>query len=233
MLAKTITSLQHPLVGYWLSLRKERAFRKKEGQVLVTGERLIRELAPDFPLTLLTSSPCSIPAQEHYVVTPGILKKITGLEEPDGFAAVLPLPSPQNLHSCKHLLILDRLADPGNVGTLLRTARALGWEGVVITPGTADLFNDKALRAAKGATFHLPYMESEELDSFSQPLLADLTGTPLDQYPPAPCSLILSSEAHGPRSLSCPRISIPMHPGMESLNVAAAGAILLYALRPR
>ena len=244
MLPKTITSLQHPLVSHWLLLRKERPFREEKKEVLIAGETLVRELSPELELlSLITDEPVKgIRAKEHYLVTPEILKKITGLGQPDGFAAVVALPQSQDLRTKKSLLVLDQLADPGNIGTLLRTALALGWEGIVTTPGTVDLFNDKAIRAARGATFRLPYMHQsqEELALWlgeKNPILADIDGECLDRVAlPSPVTLILSSEAHGPQSWAekiAQKVSIPMQGSVESLNVASAGAILLYALRPR
>lgn len=239
MLPKNITSLQHPLVSHWNFLRKERPVREQEKQVLITGETLVRELADQIVALISTDEKPILRAKEHFIVTPEILKKITGLEQPDGVAAIAKLPEPQNLREKNAILVLDQLADPGNVGTLIRTALAFGWEGVITTPGTVDLFNDKALRAARGATFRLPYMQmsQEELTQTVQgknPLLADTEGTSLDEVARVPPAvLILSSEAHGPQSWTrgIRKVSIPMR-GIESLNVGVAGAILLYSLRP-
>lgn len=244
MPTQEITSLRHPLVSRWLLLRRERPFREEQKAVFVVGETVVRELAQKFPiLSLVTTEPTSaIRAKEHYLVTSEILKKISGLGEPDGFAAEIALPQSQNLRSKKSLLVLDQLTDPGNVGTLLRTALAFGWEGVITTPGTVDLFNDKALRAARGATFQIPYMHQShdellEWISEKNPFLADTNGVALDQLrTPGPCSLILSSEAHGPQNWikeRAKKVSIPMQEAVESLNVACAGAILLYAMRPQ
>ena len=134
--------------------------------------------------------------------------------------------------------MLDQIADPGNCGTLLRTAYALGWDGVVATPGTVDFFNDKALRAAKGAPFRLPYKlaSPEEIASWNTTFyVATLEGEPLAQTSfTTPCALILGNEGKGPgrwaHSLG-KKINIPMRQGAESLNVASAGAILLYTMR--
>ena len=242
MNTKEIVSLKHPLISHWLSLRKERSFREQEKAVLIMGEAMVRELSLEIPLlSLITTNPVSsIRAKEHYLVTPEILKKITGLEQPDGFAAIAPLPQIEDLRSKNYILILDQLADPGNAGTLLRTALALGWEGVVTTTGTVDLFNDKALRAARGATFRLPLMHQshEQLSEWigeKNLFVADVDGEPLNQMKVSPpVSLILSSEAHGPQIWAeklAKKISIPMQNSVESLNVSSAGSILLYALR--
>ena len=242
MLAKRITSLQHPILKHWIELRKNRAYRLEAQGVLITGEKAIREFP--YPIkSLIILEPSSLQAEETFLVSEEILKKITGVEQPDGFAAEVALPPPQDLTEKKSLLILDQIQDPGNLGTLLRSALAFSWEGVVATPGTVDFFNDKALRAAQGATFLLPYawQSPEEITNWIERKkgalwVADLAGTPLQEAAPKPpMALLLSSEGQGARPW-CERIgqkiSIPIHKRVESLNVAAAGAILLYSMRP-
>ena len=139
-------------------------------------------------------------------------------------------------------MILDRLQDPGNLGTLLRTALAFGWEGVAAIPGTVDFFNDKALRAAQGAAFFLPYswMEPEQIADWAKKKkaeiwIADAKGKQFSgiSFRP-PLALVLGSEGRGPGAWFRDfgrLLSIPLQNNVESLNVAAAGAILLYALR--
>ena len=234
MVAKKITSLQHPNVSRWVQLRLDRAYREEAQRVLIAGEKMVGELPLE---VLITVEPSDIAAEEKYLVSEAILKKITGLNQPDGFAAEVRLPPPQDLCSKKFLVILDQIGDPGNLGTVLRTALALGWEGVIATPGTVDLFNDKALRAGKGAQFHLPYarMAMEEIQQLKLHFyMADVQGELLSKtaFQP-PLALILSSEAHGPRADFGRKITIPMSKSVESLNVAASGAILLYAMRPQ
>ncbi len=238
MVTKKITSLQHPLIKHFVQLRLERTYREETQQVLVSGKSMVQEL----PLEILMSTEpvLGTQAKEKYLVSEAILKKITGLNQPDGFAGVVALPPPQELRQKKFLLILDQIADPGNLGTLLRTALALKWDGVILTPGTVDLFNDKALRAAKGATFHLPYarLSIEEIAEMKTHFfIADLEGKVLQNtsFMP-PLALILSNESRGPRSWFekiAHKITIPMAKDVESLNVATSGAILLYAMRPQ
>lgn len=233
MLTKKIDSLQHPLVKRWVKLRTERSYREETQAVLVVGKKIIKEI----PTKVLISNK---PGPDvEYLVTDEILKKITGLNQPDGFAAEVILPKPQLLFGLKHILILDRISDPGNLGTLLRTALALNWEGVIVTPDTVDLFNDKALRAAKGATFRLPYtcMTHEEIADFLHKngfhaFTADIEGEVLGRVPfKTPIALILSNESKGPTHSIGKKITIPMSKSAESLNVASAGAILLYSMR--
>ncbi len=237
MLPKKILSLQHPLVKHWVRLRKEKPYREETKRLLIMGEREISEQ----PIAVLISTEDSdVPAQERYLVSEEILQKITGLHAPSGLAAEVDLPPPQDISNAKRLLILDRLADPGNLGTLLRSALALGWEGVIVTPHTVDVFNDKALRAGKGAIFHLPYREmgEEELlkwvtEKKVHLYVADTEGKPVSTLrPQEPLALVLSSEGAGPSAWAEKlgiQVTIPMKPGVESLNVASSGAILLYA----
>jgi len=237
MLAKRITSLQHPNVKHWTELRKNRIYRMESKTILIAGKKAIREF-PHSIKSLTTLEPSDIDAAEKFLVSEEILKKITGLEQPDGFAAEVPMPSPQELSGKNFILILDQIQDPGNLGTLLRSALALGWEGVIATPGTVDFFNDKALRAGQGAIFRLPYswQEPEEIQQTRSAVwVADLIGKPLASISwRPPLTLILSSEGQGPSAWTRNighRVSIPMQNSVESINVSAAGAILLYAMR--
>lgn len=245
MVAKEITSLQHPLVKRAVQLRLERKAREEETRVVVSGKKLICDLAAFWPIEILfikDGSPL-VPCPEVIRVSSNILKKITGLEEPDGCAAIVPLPAEQPLKNMDCILILDEVSDPGNLGTLWRTALGLGWQGVWLLPGSADPFNDKALRASQCAVFRLPYERvfPEQILSWSQTLkatiyTADLHGTPIDQCKKfKPLGLVLGNEGRGPGSwthTATERVTIPISSAVESLNVASAGAILLYAMRP-
>jgi RNA methyltransferase, TrmH family len=118
----------------------------------------------------------SYKADETYLGTPAVLKKIIGLETDDLVAAEVALPESSSLAGAKKIIVLERLSDPGNVGTILRTALALGWDGAFITPGTADPFNDKALRAARGAPLFLP-LRFGTIEELKMPLyIADVHG---------------------------------------------------------
>lgn len=237
MVTKKITSLQHPLVLEWCKLRQDKETRIKTKKVLIMGKRMVSEVTVD--TLIATEETPEVLAKDTYIVTEGILKKITGLKNPDGFAGITHLPEPQDLSQKKFLVILDQISDPGNLGTLLRTILALNWEGVILTPHTVDLFNDKVLRAGKGAHFHLPYCYMDPADIIKMNLhfyTADLEGEELDEVEfQKPRAVILSHEAHGTSvwsELMAQKVTIPMNPQSESLNVAASGAIILYAMRP-
>jgi TrmH family RNA methyltransferase len=239
MIPRRITSLQHPLVKYLVKLRQDKDFREQEKAVLVSGTKLVSELSPVKILIADREFP-GIDAEEIVIALPEIIKKITGLQNPEGVAAVVPLPHFADLSRSKKLVVLDGLSDPGNVGTLLRTALALGWDGAFLTTGSSDPFNEKAVRAAKGATFRLPlclgsWDELSLLLSDRAVFVADAQGEPIKRgVQNKKIGLILGNEARGlsPQAKKTGNpVSIPMSPKMESLNVASAGAILMYALR--
>ena len=141
------------------------------------------------------------------------------------------------------ILLLDGIQDPGNVGALVRAAVALGAAGVVGVEGTADPWGPKALRASAGAAFRGPVLRTNVADALARlaarrmPLWAAAAdGPPLEPAARGPVALALGSEADGvsPAVLAAAarRVSVPLARGVESLNVAAAGAILLDRLRP-
>lgn len=233
---RSLTSLQHPLVIYWARLRSDSSFRKREQKILLSGANLLREV----PLEILITSKKHPPlkAKSTYFVSDAILKKITALPHPDGFAGIAAMPKESDLSKKSFLVILDEIRDPGNFGSLMRSALALGWEGIVRTPNSVDIFNDKVLRAAKGAHFHLPYQTKRAQEIIEMDLslfVADTKGSLLSEtHFSGKRGLILSNEAKGISShfSSVPKVTIPMTSFVESLNVASSGAILLYAMRP-
>ncbi len=235
-----ISSLQHPLVKKWVKLRSEKSDREAEGAVLLSGEKLVRDVAKKIPLQVLisvTERP-EIAAEKRYVVTEEILRKVTGVMAPDGIAAVAAMPKESSLEGKKRILVLDRISDPGNLGTLLRSALALNWDGVFLTRGTVDPFNDKALRASQGALFFLPYAQGERFVGGERYVyLADLEGTRIERVMvKTPLALILSHEGSGPSDwaeVGTEKVTIAMHNGVDSLNVASSGAIFLYVMGGR
>ncbi len=140
------------------------------------------------------------------------------------------------------MLALDGISDPGNLGNILRTALALGWEGVFILHEGCDPFNEKTMRAARGANFRIPIQSGtiEDLKILIQtnkllPYVASLKGTSVTSLTPNENTiLVLGNEAHGPSEEIvnlCQSVKIPMPGDMESLNVSVAGGILMFMLR--
>jgi len=244
MMRKKITSLQHPFIKYLVNLRKDKQLRKQEQLVLVTGDKLIFELlAQHRGVSHLFSLSESIihPSIDQTQITKEILHKISGVHSEETLAALVRIPQTKDIFQKNKIVICDGISDPGNLGTILRSAWALGWDGAFITEKSCDPFNDKALRAAKGATFSLPLQEGSFADVMKKKnrftiYLAHMDGNDITDLPDIahPTALILSNESLGVRQEAYnqfSRIKIPMIAGVESLNVASAGAILLHALR--
>lgn len=245
MVAKEITSLQHPFVKECVKLREDRKFRHEQKKVLIYGDKIVLELAEKIPLaTLIATQDASFPhvqrAKQMIMVTRDILKKIAGVAQPESLAAIVDMPAPARLEGKKKILILDGISDPGNLGTLLRTALSFGWDALLITPYCTDPFNEKALRAAKGATFLLPLIYASKEEWAAQvkthkipTFVADRKGKNIRECTFSESyALVLGNESHGSTSFlaSYPSISVPMTGPMESLNVAVAGGILMFAM---
>lgn len=238
---KSITSLEHPLVKYWVRLKTPH-FRKEHNRLLIEGLKLVQDVAKNHKLLRLitTRDDIKVDAEESYLVSTSVLKKISGVEASEGVVAELAVPAAQPLDLFSKIVVLDRIQDPGNLGAIIRSALALGWEGIYLLPGCCDPFNDKALRAAMGATFCLPICSGtwEELSQLCQKneaqlVVSDMEGEDVAKVRFKKAALVLGNEGQGvaiPAHLAHAKVKIPMHASFDSLNVAVAGAILMYAL---
>lgn len=242
---KAITSLQHPLVQHWCKLKDDKRYRYEKKSVVIAGKTLVREICQSLPaIRLITEYPddsVSIAAQEMICVSPSILRKITGLMQPEGIAAEVALPSFALVRHLPYVLALDGVCDPSNMGALLRSALALGWSGAILLTGCCDPYNDKAIRAAKGACFRLP-LECSDWETIEKwlptshfkALAADMHGVAVEEVETIPpLILVMGNETHGLSTKAlqlCKRVSIPLRGAMESLNVAVAGGILMHTL---
>ena len=134
------------------------------------------------------------------------------------------------------LVVLDGVQDPGNVGAICRTAAAAGAPAVAALPGTADAYGPKAVRASAGNVFRLKvakvqWKDLASLDGFGA---AASGGAPLAEAPIESAGMIvLGSEAHGLSRKDLKLVTVPLTEGVESLNVAAAAALILFEIRRR
>ncbi|EGW37321.1 RNA methyltransferase [Desulfosporosinus sp. OT] len=254
-----LESLQNEQVKYVVSLQRRKA--REEAQLFVIeGWRFVEDaVCRNAPIKKVyvcqkreslewdsiqeTLRERKIPFEE---VDERVLRKMSSTEEPQGILAVVRQAhnSWSEIHIDKHsvLLILDGIQDPGNLGTILRTALASGVRYVCLTPGTVDLYNPKVLRSTMGALFSLvllPGKRPEDILGFCRErglsvFMGDIQGSSLYQtvLPDAPLALVVGNEGKGPsplfRSADVQRVTIPMAQGVESLNVAIATGILLY-----
>jgi RNA methyltransferase, TrmH family len=246
---REITSLQHPLVKHLVRLRQNRDYRDEHQSVVIEGAKLIQEVCSHHHTKMIlvcdeSLIPSGIKTDDTVLVNEDIMHKISAVKSPEGIIAEVALPKNASLHGKRYILACDGISDPGNMGTLIRTALALGWDGAFLLNNCCDPYNDKAIRAAKGATFRLPigagsWKELKELAQNNQlkPLLADISGISINQYAAQDSLLlVLGNEAHGASEETqklCEKIKIPMPGEMESLNVAVAGGILMYHLKTK
>ena len=249
LVMKEIVSLSHPLVQHLVKLKKSKEYRYQEKSLLLEGKNCIFDVtkkhkAKRILITQEVHLPTECQAEEVIVVSKAIIEKISAVKSPDDIVAELCMPKESTLSFQKNIVALDGIQDPGNLGTIIRTALALGWEGIFFIEPCCDPFNDKALRAAKGATFDCAFQHGSWKD-FSELvakngytiLVADLQGELPEAFiKEEKKALILGNEAHGvkpPNELAYKKVTLLMNKEVESLNVAIAGAILMYALKER
>lgn len=168
-----------------------------------------------------------------------VLKALSDVKTPQPVAAVVRLPEmvPLSRLRWRWLAVADGLQDPGNLGALVRTAHAAGFDAVAVLPQSADPFHPKAVRGSAGSCFALPLASatSEEVSRAARVWVADPRGEvdyrEADYRPPV--ALVFGSEAAGPRHPwpEARTIRVPLAAGVESLNVTAAAAVLLYEAR--
>ncbi|MDH3291151.1 MAG: RNA methyltransferase [Gemmatimonadota bacterium] len=238
---------------------QRRKVRRRRGLAIAEGVRLVEEavaagvpfrgavVSPDIRDTargaalveLLASH--AVPIEE---VGNRELAKLADTDTPQGIVAVIDPPTwtlSQIAPDPRHpVLVLDGVQDPGNVGTLLRTAFALGSPGAILLPGTADPWNPKVLRGAMGATFRFPFTSAADgefaawVTAHGVTLwVASVEGKALQRARTVgPLAVVVGNEGAGVResvrSLAHQMVAIPLARGVESLNVAVAAGILLY-----
>jgi len=241
---ETISSLQNPLVKRVVELKISKSFREKEGLTLVEGKNLLSDLLKRRRVSMLFVTEehldIALPCDKLYLVSWEVMKKMTTVETPEGMLALMPIQEGREKRLEGPLLILDGLQDPGNVGTLLRTASAFGVSQCVAIEPCSDLWSPKVMRSSKGAHYFFDSLFSttwEKLLPLLQEnhralLVADVKGIPIDRLKiPPRWALVIGSEAHGPTlpdGMQAEYFTIPMCPHIDSLNAAQAGAIALY-----
>lgn len=243
-----ITSASNPLIKELRKLSTDNTAYRKQGRVWLEGDHLCRAaLLRGFkPVLALFSESFwaqdqSIWAQaaiKNIVVPDALLGQISGLESASSMGFVMDLPVQPILRPMVASLILDRVQDAGNVGSMLRSAAAFGFGQVIALKGTAALWSPKVLRAGMGAHFGLQLLEGIEPDALQAlgvPLVVTSSheGAVLGQTGlPTPCAWVMGHEGQGVSehlmALAAVKVRIAQPGGEESLNVAAAAAICLH-----
>jgi TrmH family RNA methyltransferase len=249
-----ISSEQNAKVRYARRLGADRRYRLAQGRMVLEGVRLVESALEALGTPELTLVSDDLERTERGRVltgalkaaggpilrlTPGALAAAADTATPQGVVSVFPVPPARWPEAPTLALALDGLRDPVNVGAAARSAVAAGAEAIALLPGTTDAFSPKSLRAGMGAQLLLPVIAAswEELDRLAPGLttvVADAGGqlayTEYDWR--APTLLVLGAEADGPSPASLERakvvVTIPMAGPVESLNAAAAAAVLLF-----
>ncbi|MET0786586.1 MAG: RNA methyltransferase [Paenisporosarcina sp.] len=253
---KRIESLQNTQVKHWKKLVTVRKERDKSGEFLVEGFHLVEESLKNKEnvLALIIREGMDMPNNwnvddiEIIEVTMEIAKEMAETEHSQGIYAhcLQQTPSSEKQTLWKKLLLIDAVQDPGNVGTMIRTADAAGIDAVILGKGSADAFNPKTVRSGQGSHFHIPIVKSdlsEWIQSFKEQGIP-VYGTSLDESivyhevkPQSQFALIMGNEGSGlsPELLvqTDMNLKIPLYGQAESLNVAVAAGILLYTLIPQ
>jgi TrmH family RNA methyltransferase len=252
-----ITSNQNSKIKLVRALLSRAKERREAGLFVIEGVRLVEEAVNgDWRLEIVfydetlsergKSLVSSLKSRNIEVeeVSASVMKSISETESPQGILAVLKFSQLPITNNLNFVLIPDQIRDPGNLGTLLRSAIATGVQAVLIPPDTTDAFAPKVLRSGMGAHFKLPIQEMswEEIGQVVKGLnvfIADMNGQPCWETDlKNPLALIIGSEAEGAsenaRKLANGKISIPMSGEIESLNAGVAGSVLMFeVLRQR
>ena len=243
-----ITSLKNAKVTTWKSL-KDRKGRKETGCFLVEGRKMVEEaLASAFPVDAILvdadrAAEFSLPGHIPVFIMPShVLAAVCDTKTPQGIAAVVRMAGVQLTGS--RLVAMDGVQDPGNVGTIIRTADAAGFDGVILSTQCADVFSPKVLRATMGSIFRmgirvtddLPGVLAQMVKEGASVLSSQLDGEPFYQRSPLNerFVLVIGSEGNGVtdevKAVATHKVKLPMRGGAESLNAAVAAGIMMYEL---
>ena len=241
-----ITSLTNPHIKE-LALLSDSKERKNKSKVLIEGEHLVSEAYSLGILEeiLIVDEKDYLDGVTNYLVTKDIIKKLSNTITPQNIIGVAKIKK-QDIVYGDTILLLDGISDPGNLGTIIRSAKAFGVSSIILSEGSIDIYNEKVIRATQGQIFKMPILKkdlNEVIDDlkrreyliFSTALKNALNLQDIKEV--NKYALILGNEANGISSevikKSDASIKIEMDEAVESLNVAVAGAICLYTLNSK
>ncbi|WP_369902339.1 TrmH family RNA methyltransferase [Bacillus manliponensis] len=247
---KNIDSVKNPRVKQWKKLQTKKE-RDKAGLFFVEGFHLVEEaLKAKIATEIIVSDETDLPKDwevndvELYIVPEAIVKVLAETETTQGVFAVCEKQEQDVELTDGKILLLDGIQDPGNLGTIIRTADAAGIDAVVLGEGSVDAYNSKVLRSTQGSIFHLPVVKGnleewiDRLQENNVPVYGTAleNGVPYGEVTPSRSfALIVGNEGNGVRKellAKCNQnLYIPIYGGAESLNVAVAAGILTYYLQ--
>lgn len=244
-----ITSSQNPLLRHIRKLQSSGAYRRQWGEFVGDGFKLLEEALRWYPRikTVIVSEGCTLPSLpdrvRRVVIPASLMMSLSEMKTPQGVLFTCELPKAEAPKVEKGMLLLDRIQDPGNLGTILRTADALGVK-VLLTNGCADAYSLKTLRASMGAVLRttprsapmdsiLTACKEKDISIAATALTHDAvdirTITPQDYL------MVIGSEGQGVcktlLAAAQTHVIIPMEPRCESLNAAVAAAIVMWQMK--
>lgn len=249
-----ITSTSNPQIKNLVLLGKKAKARKDQGVFLAEGRKMLEEVPKEWirSLYLSESFVCDkknwdmIRKLDYEVLSDHVMKAAGNTQTPQGILMIVSIPewdfkkTIENKKGC--YLFLENVQDPGNLGTMLRTGEAAGITAVIADASTVDLYNPKTIRATMGSIYRMPFFAAEDFretirqfkDSGTKLYAAYLGGEKMYDEPDykGMCGFLIGNESKGlteeTAALADARIKIPMEGKVESLNAAAAAAVLMY-----
>lgn len=241
-----ITSVQNNLIKSMKKLHMAKE-RKKQRKFLLEGTHLVETaFSSGWPIEMLLVTENYVLSEElrelpHEVISDNVLEHLSFTKTPQGIIALAGMKEIDFPEEANRVLVCDGVQDPGNLGTIIRTADAAGFHAVICGMGSADLYNDKTVRSTQGSLFHIPVLQADLLDKLPE-LKSDgfqIWGAALQDsvlYNEAKKSekiaIIVGNEGAGIRDevleMADTVVKIPIYGQAESLNVAIAAGILMY-----
>ncbi|MDU5912666.1 MAG: RNA methyltransferase [Anaerococcus vaginalis] len=222
----------------YLNKLKKKKYRKKFNSFIVESIKIVEQIPDDFECEFVFVNEDMKDYKTDFkkiVFSNKLFDKLSLLENPEGVSALLKIKKEKEISSDK-ILLLDHMQDPGNLGTIIRSAEAFSFKDIILVNNCVDLYNEKTIRASMGSIFRLNFLELniDDLKNFKdyKLILADMNGKSVDYY--KSCDkiiLAIGNEANGIskslKDLSNDFVSIKMDGKIESLNAAIAASILM------
>ncbi len=255
-----ISSKDNPLIKHIIKLNKSSKYRRVNGEFIAEGLRVCRDAAlsdAKISALIITDSAqdkyaedtalLSDKADKTYVVSESVFEHICDTKSPQGVLCIIKtLDNPflfGKIKSNGKFLALDNIQDPSNLGTILRTAEAIGIDGIIMSADTCDIYSPKVVRGSMGAVFRVPYTvvssiaeflsEHKELNSYAAVVDSDAYSVTEIGFT-EPCVAVIGNEGNGlkPETVeSCDKkITIPMKGRAESLNASIAAGIIIWEM---
>lgn len=235
-----ITSVQNETIKKIMKL-KQKKYRDEENLFLVEGFHLVEEAKKAGCIQRVIATSENLLDQDGLLVSQKAMEKLAFTKTPQPIMAICRKPSHTSFQpSLERYLLLDGIQDPGNLGTIIRTALAFGYDQMILSPECVDLYNDKVIRATQGALFQMKICQMDLLEAISLlqenhvPIYATSLhhALSIEQYPiQKQMAFVLGNEGQGVSNevlKQCDHaLYIPIQ-SIDSLNVAIAGAIVMY-----